>query len=183
MGRKLVTPPKATHKPRLGNPLPSHKGGVKSFSLKDLTQQKQDEHVKETSEEKLDEPQHTDQELDFNQEALEAAWGKLTERMASRPRLYNTLISRKVVKTEGAKVYFALDNKLQDEAIQEILPEIKHYLRGVLKNKNLEICTEIKETAKPENKNLFTAKEKYQHLLKKNSALEQLRQEFDLDIE
>lgn len=183
VGRKLVTPPKATHKPRLGNPLSSHKGGVKSFSLKDLTQQKQDDEVKESSEEKTAEPKHTDQELDFSQEALEAAWGKLTERMASRPRLYNTMISRKVVKSEDAKVYFTLDNKLQDEAIQEILPEIKFFLRGELKNKNLEINTEIKEAEQPENKKLFTAKEKYQHLLKKNSALEQLRQEFDLDIE
>ncbi len=183
MGKKLVTPPKATHKPRIGNPLPSDKGGVKSFSLKDLTQQKQVDKVEETSAEASAEPEITDQELEFNQEALETAWRNLTRRLEDRPRIYNTLISRKVEKGEGAVVYFTLDNKLQHEAIQDILPEIKHFLRSQLKNKNIDIATEIKETEQPENKKLFTAKEKYQHLLKKNKVLDQLRQEFDLDIE
>ncbi|MFO7938988.1 MAG: hypothetical protein R6U66_04485 [Bacteroidales bacterium] len=103
--------------------------------------------------------------------------------MESRPRLYNALISRKVEKQADVCVYFTLDNPLQDEAIQGILPEIKHFLRVELKNKNLEITTEIKENKQPENTKLFTAKEKYQHLVKKNSVLDRWRQEFDLDIE
>jgi len=184
MAQKVVTPPKAAHKPRIGKPLPREKGGVKSFSLKDLTQQKQDE---TSSSAEVNEPPVektvTEQEQPFDQKQLEDAWQKLTIRMESRPRLYNALISRKVEKQADACVYFTLDNPLQDEAIQGILPEIKQFLRGELKNRKLEIATEIKESNQPENKKLFTAKEKYQHLLKKNSALDQWRQEFDLDIE
>ena len=60
--------------------------------------------------------------------------------------------------------------------IQNLLP----YLRKKLNNFSLKIEINITETIKEEV--VFSPQEKYQHLLKANNVLDELRKKFDLDF-
>jgi len=182
--QKIVSPQKVTHRPKIGNPLPSNKGGVKSFSLKDLTKKQNPEQSSQTDNDNVPENGAvTDLTIDFTQEQLLEAWKAFAETKKDRPRVYNSLISRAVKKQEETHVFFPVDNQLQYEAMEEILPEIQFFLRNKLQNKNIEVSTRIVESAKPDNKKLYTTKEKYLHLLKINEKLDKFRKDFDLDIE
>ena len=102
--------------------------------------------------------------------------------MGSRPRIFNTLTSKDPKLEDNNIVTFLIDNNLQEQKINEIRNELMDYLKRQLKNSNIQLKLIISEVEEENNK-LYTAEDKFKHMLSKNQDLNKLKQEFNLDLE
>ena len=82
---------------------------------------------------------------------------------------------------EGFSVEIVLDNKAMEDELNTEKPELLSFLRNELKNFEISITHTIQK-ADTSNK-LYTNKDKYLFMVKKNPNLEKLKQKLDLDIE
>ena len=109
-------------------------------------------------------------------------WKEFAEQIrADQPRLYNTLISQDPALSEH-EVIVKLGNPLQAKAMDDIHYDLESYLKSRTGNQELSIVKEVEKTVQSERK-LFTQEEKYRHLMEKNPAIGQFRQNLKLDFE
>ena len=64
--------------------------------------------------------------------------------------------------------------------INSIKPELVSFLRKELKNSEIEFTTKVTEHVK--NKIIYTDKDKFDEMVKKNKSLKLLKQKFNLDF-
>jgi len=153
-----------------------------SFSIKE----KMDETVKT---EKVEEPQeelNADDEKklrnSFTEKDLVAKWHEFSNQVGNRPRIFNTLTSKDPKLENESTVTFQIDNNLQEQKINEIRNELIWYLKQELKNSYIDLKLTISDVEE-ETKKLYTAEDKFKHMLSKNEHLNTLKQEFNLDLE
>ena len=77
-------------------------------------------------------------------------------------------------------INFSVANEMNKLELQSEMENLLPYLRKKLNNFSLKIEINITETIKEEI--AFSPQEKYQHLLKANNVLDDLRKKFDLDF-
>lgn len=118
----------------------------------------------------------------FNEKDLIGKWHEFSNKMGAKPRIFNTLTSKDPKLEDNNIVTFQIDNNLQEQKINEIRNELIDYLKRQLKNSNIELKLIISE-AEEENNKLYTAEDKFKHMLSKNQDLNKLKQEFNLDLE
>jgi DNA polymerase-3 subunit gamma/tau len=82
---------------------------------------------------------------------------------------------------ENFQIELSIDNKIQEDQLQEVRIDLMNYLRTELNNFQLELSTKIVENT--EKKRLYTSTEKYQYMLEKNPKLEEFKKRFNLDLE
>jgi DNA polymerase III subunit gamma/tau len=158
---------------------------IPSFSIKDkLTAQpvKIDEDVSENglNPDPLPEDTIIENHL-FSELELIDKWQQFSDKMGDRPRIFNTLTSKEP-KLEGESIVsFQIDNNLQEEKINDIRNELLEFLRTELKNRSIDLKLIVNESV--QESKLYTAEEKFKHLLSKNVDLGKLKQEFNLDFE
>jgi DNA polymerase III subunit gamma/tau len=114
---------------------------------------------------------------------LESAWEKyaLAVREKNQINLAATLLNRKPVLKGETQIEFTLDNKVQEEMIQEEKTDLMSFLRKELKNSLLSLETRIERVES--EKKPYTPSEKFSRMAQANPALHKLKQAFDLDIE
>ena len=95
--------------------------------------------------------------------------------------LYSTLCFRKPVLKENALIEFTIDNKVQEETLENEKSELLGFLRKELNNYSTALKTVI-TTVESERKP-YTSGDKFKRMAEKNPALLKLKQQFDLDIE
>lgn len=74
-----------------------------------------------------------------------------------------------------------IENHVQDELIREIKPQLVAWLRRELKNSTIDLFTEL--TQPDLQRMVYTDDEKFDEMLRKNSALAYLKQRFKLDFD
>jgi DNA polymerase III subunit gamma/tau len=116
----------------------------------------------------------------FSEEELKIKWDIFTERFNDRPNLKSTL-SRMPGLTDDFKLVLDIENTVQDDLINSVKPELVSWLRKELKNSKIQLFTNINQEAR--DKIIYTDSEKYEEMIKKNPAIDQLRQKFKLDFE
>ena len=153
-----------------------------SFSIK--------EKLEENSENKVEEDDVVEEsdgfeevpENEFTEKELIEKWHLFSDKMGNKPRIFNTLTSKDPKLEEDNTVSFIIDNNLQEEKINEIKNELIGFLKTELRNSLIELKLIISDKEKENNK-LYTAEDKYKHMLSKNEKLNNLKQEFNLDLE
>jgi DNA polymerase III subunit gamma/tau len=118
----------------------------------------------------------------FTQEKLEKVWLYYTESIAGQyPNFYSILSTRKPSLKENFLLELTLDNRAQEITLQERKADLMDFLRGELRNPQIQleaVITESSTQSKP-----YTADEKYRTMLEKNPDLKTLRDGLDLEIE
>ncbi len=119
----------------------------------------------------------------FSAEMLLNRWNAFAEKAKKENKinLFTLMTANPPVVLENFQIELSIENKIQETQLQEARIELMNYLRTELNNFQLDLVTKVVEST--EKKRLYTASDKYQHLLEKNPQLEEFKKRFNLDIE
>ena len=81
---------------------------------------------------------------------------------------------------ENEEITILIENKIQESILQDEQVYFLNYLRAQLNNFNLNIIT--RKVERQLKNRLYTSIEKYQYLVQKNPQLEEMRKQFNLDV-
>lgn len=119
---------------------------------------------------------------EFTENELITYWKKYAIMVRdNQPRLYSTLISSEPEVNENKVIHFLVTNKLQQEAISEIKPDLLAFLRKELNNYNIQLETTI--SGKEIESKPYHPEDKFAKLAEKNPALNSFKQNLGLDFE
>jgi DNA polymerase-3 subunit gamma/tau len=120
----------------------------------------------------------------FTTEELIDAWNEFAEKIKSdRPRMYSTLKGYLPEIKDDQGIELILDNTVQQEEFQrDIKQDLLDYLKEKLNNQLISIISSVK-SEKEKKSRLYTSRDKFEHMLKKNPDLGKLKQEFNLDLD
>ncbi|MFA6924037.1 MAG: DNA polymerase III subunit gamma/tau [Bacteroidales bacterium] len=119
---------------------------------------------------------------DFTADELEKVWLKYSETIPKNNLSFITLLTkRKPLLKENNVVLLTIDNKAQQNELNTRKAELLEFIRKELDNNQIQLEIFIEKTtteSKP-----YTDSDKLVEMQKKNPNLENLRKQFDLDIE
>ncbi len=119
---------------------------------------------------------------EFSQEELEKHWLSYAESLTVKKiHLKNTLMHCKPLLKDDFNLEVAVFNPSQEEKILENSPDLLSYLCRNLNNSRIRM--EVRIVEKEEKEMIYTSKEKYNYLSKKNPNLEKLKEAFNLVTE
>ena len=120
----------------------------------------------------------------FTQEDLLDQWNRYAEKIRTeKPRMASSLKHHLPSLKEDLRIEVVLSNSAQFQQFnREIKSDLLNFLESSLKNNQLTIESVLAEPEEQQN-TLYTAKEKYDHMLKKNPILGKLKERFNLDFE
>ena len=120
----------------------------------------------------------------FTQEDLLDQWNKYAEKIkAEKPRMASSLKHHLPSLKEDQKIEVILSNSAQFQQFnREIKPDLLTFLEDSFKNNQFEVITVLAKADEKQN-NLYTAEEKFDHMLRKNPSLGKLKERFNLDFE
>ncbi|GAG21110.1 unnamed protein product, partial [marine sediment metagenome] len=156
-------------------------GAVSTHSIKDALngdhESTPDEQVQKASEE-------LSRDNDFTFDRLNEKWLEFAEKIKDdKPRMHSFLKNHLPELKEEYRIVVNFNNSAQlDMFDTEIKPELKDFLSSELDNNVFRIVPHLTENQDGTDQ-LYTQEAKYEHLKKKNPALEQLKKDFNLDFE
>jgi len=120
----------------------------------------------------------------FTTEELIDAWNEFAEKIKSdRPRMYSTLKGYQPIRKDDQGIELILDNTVQQEEFQrDIKQDLLDYLKEKLNNHLISLTSSVKSEIEKKSV-LYTSRDKFEHMLKKNPDLGKLKQEFNLDLD
>lgn len=122
---------------------------------------------------------NTHQKEEFSPDELRTKWEDFIKRLDDRPNLQSTLAYVPELK-EDFQLYLEIENRVQEDLINNIKTELVSWLRKELKNSKINLITVVAEKAK--GRIIYTDAEKFDELLKKNPSLALLKQKLNLDF-
>lgn len=119
-------------------------------------------------------------EEEFNDEDLQRVWKAFSKER--QPADTDKLImSRKVAKGENYDIVIFLSSQLESSFLDKFDTDLIRYLRTELKNDHISLKREISQVA--EVKKLYTSKDIFEHMVKQNPALQDLKDRLGLDFD
>lgn len=103
-------------------------------------------------------------------------------RTQGKETFFSALVKRDPVVKEEHIFILEVDNKVQIDYIQPLLPDFVSAIRAKVKNYSVNVLVEMSKNAGEEVKYL-TGKDKFAKLARKNPNLHTLKSTFNLDIE
>ena len=116
--------------------------------------------------------------IDFNEESFKNKIKIFMEKIKEKKS--EIAILKKEIKFEGKNVIFQLDNELEESIFDDLKNKLQYFLKETFKE-NIEIDKEVKVQEK--SKTIYTNKDKYKYLSKKNKSLIDLKNKLGLDYE
>ena len=117
----------------------------------------------------------------FTQEALSHYWDTFVATIDKKVYLKNTMVNCKPILQDNYYFEVCVHNPGQQDELTNNCIDILSYLRTQLKNTRIQMRVRIDEA---NQKHLaYTSAEKYEHLLKINPLLNDLKQEFGLVLD
>jgi DNA polymerase-3 subunit gamma/tau len=112
---------------------------------------------------------------------LKVLWERYANKVKEEGKInvYTMLTSNEPI-LENDEITVIIENKIQESILQDELVYFLNYLRPELKNFNLRIVT--KKLERELKNRLYTSIEKYQYMVQKNPQLEEMRKQFNLDV-
>ncbi|MDO4727911.1 MAG: DNA polymerase III [Bacteroidota bacterium] len=118
----------------------------------------------------------------FTENDLKIYWTKFKEKLHREGKyIASSLMDMNQIQLQDTIIYYKVPNENSKLEIERILNELLSYLRGHLKNHNINIIFDIDQDIKV--KRPLTKFEIFQQLIQKNPALETLRKTLDLKIQ
>lgn len=117
----------------------------------------------------------------FSEKALVEAWENLAESI-KKQGLHNlhSILTCSLPQLKDGKIAVTFYNYSMRSDFKHHMPEIKKLLGEALNNYHLQFELKVDESKKPAK--AYTDKEKLEHLIKKNKAVELLVKKFDLEV-
>ena len=118
----------------------------------------------------------------FEPKDLEKHWEEYGKKIKSQGRdsEFNVLSQDKTLKEDNV-VEVKLKSPIQQDILERFRIDLTQYLRQKLQNNKINI--EAKVLPYEETKMIYTAKEKFEHLAKKNPAIRKLQEKLGLDTD
>ncbi|NOZ33908.1 MAG: DNA polymerase III subunit gamma/tau [Chlorobi bacterium] len=114
--------------------------------------------------------------------SIKKAWEEILEKFEQKPRLYNALKSEKLVMTGETLAELTVMNKSLEQALIPVKSKIISFLRNRTGISDLNIIFKLSDDNSENNEEyLYTDRDKFQYLVKKNPSLDKLKKDFDLD--
>ncbi|MBI2268802.1 MAG: DNA polymerase III subunit gamma/tau [Bacteroidetes bacterium] len=161
------------------------KPGLKtsSPSINQFINQTKTETKKITTEANEAAPDYEKPAMAFSQEILENTWNLYAKNIQQKGKinLYSTLSFRKPLLKENFIIEFTIENKVQQEVLEQERLDLLSFLRKELNNYSINLKTII-NTIESERKP-YTTGDKFKRMAEKNPAINKLKQLFDLDID
>lgn len=124
----------------------------------------------------------TRREDSFDQLQLEEAWTNYAETIKGRlPNFYSTLTKRKPLLQNDFTVELTIDNKVQEDELNDKKQEMMGFLRTRLKNDLIQLRTVV--SANSTEQKPYTPSEKYKQLAGKNPELIKFKDQLGLEID
>lgn len=118
----------------------------------------------------------------FDQVQLEEAWANYAETIKGRlPNFYSTLTKRKPALRKDHSIELIIDNKVQEDELNDKKQEMMGFLRTRLKNDQIQLNTII--SANSTEQKPYTPHEKYKQLAGKNPELIKFKDQLGLEID
>jgi hypothetical protein len=116
----------------------------------------------------------------FTDEDLQRIWKKFSEdrEPADTDKL---IMSREVKKGEDHDIIIYLSSQLEGSFLDKFYTELIQYLRTELKNDHISLKREVSKVA--EVKKLYTSKDIFDHMVKQNPSLQELKDRLGLDFD
>jgi hypothetical protein len=116
----------------------------------------------------------------FTDEDLQRVWKKFSEdrEPADTDKL---IMSREVKKGEDHDIIIYLSSQLEGSFLDKFYTELIQYLRTELKNDHISLKREVSKVA--EVKKLYTSKDIFDHMVKQNPSLQELKDRLGLDFD
>lgn len=120
---------------------------------------------------------------DFTQENLNSCWQKFASEKQNdgKHNLLSILRDKKAILGDDYNICMSLDNKVQEEVLNEERSNILGYLKSKLENDKITLKIDIKPIKEEEIK-AYTPEDKFKKMAKKNPHLLTLKEGFDLEI-
>jgi len=117
----------------------------------------------------------------FTFEQLKVLWDRYANKIKEEGKInvYTMLTSNEPI-LDNDVITVIIENKIQESILQDELVYFLNFLRPELKNFNLRIVT--KKVERELKNRLYTSIEKYQYMVQKNPQLEEMRKQFNLDV-
>jgi len=115
----------------------------------------------------------------FNEEALKEKWDIFLKTLDDRPNMQATLSVPPKIQ-EDYSLLLEIDNRIQEELIANIRPELVSFLRKELRNSKVALKTLVTEIKR--EKVIYSDIERYQALAGKNPDLAYLKKKLNLDF-
>ena len=124
-----------------------------------------------------DETKNTNK-IGFNEESFKSQIQNFMENIKEKKS--EIAILKKEIKFEDKNIIFQLDNELEGSIFDDLKNKLQYFLKETFKE-NIEIDKELKVQEK--SKTIYTNKDKYEYLSKKNKSLIDLKNKLGLDYE
>ena len=120
----------------------------------------------------------------FTQEDLNEKWEQYANEKenVSKHNLLSVIRDKKAILKENFNLCITLDNKVQEEVINDEKTKLLGYLKSQLENDNINLTVEV-TPLKEEEMKAYTAEDKFKKMVKKNPDLLNLKDKFDLEID
>ncbi len=115
----------------------------------------------------------------FTEEELKEKWNAFLPRLDDRPSLKATLSILPEIK-EDFTLVLPIDNRIQDELLVNVKPELVSWLRKELRNSKIKLKTVVTDIKR--EKVIYSDVEKYQAMANKNPNLALLKRTLNLDF-
>ncbi|WP_321374599.1 hypothetical protein [uncultured Draconibacterium sp.] len=115
----------------------------------------------------------------FTAEQLEEKWKAFLPQLDDRPSIKATLSILPKIQ-EDWTLLLEVDNRIQDELLVNVKPELISYLRKELHNSKINLKTVVTDIKR--EKVIYSDIEKYQEMAKKNPNLALLKRTLNLDF-
>jgi DNA polymerase-3 subunit gamma/tau len=119
----------------------------------------------------------------FTSEQLERCWTQYAtiQKENNKPNYAVTLSAKKLLLKDTTLIEFMVDNKTQEEFINNDKQELLGYLRKELSNYDIQLS--ILVITNDNDRKVYTPQDKFKKMAEKNPVLSKLRQQFDLDVD
>ncbi|TAH44134.1 MAG: DNA polymerase III subunit gamma/tau [Bacteroidetes bacterium] len=176
---EIKTENKAAQSPVAEKKTPSSGPGRKSISITGALSSKQEEKTPEINAESLPDltKAYTDQEL-IN------AWNDFASLLQTQGRLtlHAALIKRTPELSENFTVRFKVDSGAVEKDLNEIKPDLLSFIRKKLSNYSVQVIVEV-ILGDDTGQIPYTPSEKFKKLAEKNPLLNEMKNQFDLEID
>jgi hypothetical protein len=115
----------------------------------------------------------------FNEEQLKEKWTEFLTRLDDRPSIKATLSILPKIQKDFTLV-LEIDNRIQDELLVSVKPELVSWLRKELRNSKISLKTIVADIVR--EKVIYSDIEKYQEMANKNPDLALLKRTLNLDF-
>lgn len=122
---------------------------------------------------------------EFTKDEFAAAWTEFANKnkAAGKMSLCSILMKRIPVVDENKIINLTVDNEVMEDEINLVKADLIAYLREKLDNGSLQLNLTVEKNNSDNGNKLYTATDKFNRMAEKNPAINDLRKQFDLEID